>query len=55
MILDILKSIVPIIKNVDLLYHESYFFARFKEMADYTGTTTALEAAKIARKPKLKN
>ena len=49
-----LESIVPIIKNVDLLYHEATFLHDLKEMADYTGHTTALEAAKIARKAKAK-
>lgn len=45
-----LENIVPIIKNVDVLYHESTFLHDLKEMADYTGHTTALEAARIARK-----
>lgn len=41
--------IVPVIKDVDLLYHESTFLQELKEMADYTGHSTALEAATIAR------
>ncbi|MCQ4034624.1 ribonuclease Z [Kaistella montana] len=45
-----LESILPIIENVDVLYHESTFLHDLKEMADYTGHTTALEAARIARK-----
>jgi len=45
-----LESVVPIIKNVTVLYHESTFLHDLKEMADYTGHTTALEAARIARK-----
>ncbi|ACU07382.1 Ribonuclease Z [Flavobacteriaceae bacterium 3519-10] len=45
-----IESIVPIIENVDVLYHESTFLHDLKEMADYTGHTTALEAARIARK-----
>ena len=45
-----LESIVPIIKNVDLLYHEATFLHDLKEMADYTGHSTALEAATIAKK-----
>jgi len=45
-----LESVVPIIENVDVLYHESTFLHDLKEMADYTGHTTALEAARIARK-----
>ena len=45
-----LETILPIIENVDVLYHESTFLHDLKEMADYTGHTTALEAARIARK-----
>lgn len=45
-----LESVVEIIENVDVLYHESTFLHDLKEMADYTGHTTALEAAQIARK-----
>lgn len=44
------ESILPIIENVDVLYHEATFLHELKEMADYTGHTTALEAARIARK-----
>lgn len=44
------EDIIPIIKNVDVLYHESTFLHELKEMADYTGHTTALEAATIAKK-----
>lgn len=43
------EDIVPIIKNVDILYHEATFLHDLKEMADYTGHSTALEAAKIAK------
>lgn len=45
-----LEDILPVIENVDVLYHESTFLHDLKEMADYTGHTTALEAARIARK-----
>lgn len=45
-----LEDVIPIIENVDVLYHESTFLHDLKEMADYTGHTTALEAARIARK-----
>ena len=45
-----LESILPIIENVDVLYHEATFLHELKEMADFTGHTTALEAARIARK-----
>lgn len=45
-----LESVIPIIEEADVLYHESTFLHDLKEMADYTGHTTALEAARIARK-----
>lgn len=45
-----LEAVIPVIENVDVLYHESTFLHDLKEMADYTGHTTALEAARIARK-----
>jgi len=45
-----LENVIPIIKNATVLYHESTFLHDLKEMADYTGHTTALEAATIARK-----
>ncbi|MGZ5263291.1 MAG: ribonuclease Z [Kaistella sp.] len=45
-----LESILPIIDKVDVLYHEATFLHDLKDMADYTGHTTALEAARIARK-----
>ncbi|MBK1895739.1 ribonuclease Z [Chryseobacterium paridis] len=45
-----LETVIPIIKNVTVLYHESTFLHDLKEMADYTGHATALEAATIAKK-----
>lgn len=42
-------EIVPIIKGVDLLYHESTFLSDLQEMADRTAHSTAKEAAMIAR------
>lgn len=42
-------DIVPIIRQVDLLYHEATFLHNLKEMAQYTGHSTALEAATIAK------
>lgn len=45
-----LESVIPIVENVDVLYHEATFLHDLKEMADYTGHTTALEAARVARK-----
>lgn len=44
------ESIIPIIEKVHLLYHEATFLDDLKEMAQYTGHSTALEAAQIARK-----
>ena len=43
------EKILSLINEVDVLYHESTFLHDLKEMADYTGHTTALEAARIAR------
>lgn len=43
------SQIIPLVKDVDLLYHESTFLHDLKEMADYTGHSTALEAATIAK------
>ncbi len=43
------ENIVPIIKNVDLLYHEATFTNDNKKMADKTHHSTAEEAAKIAK------
>lgn len=43
------EKIIPIIENVDVLYHEATFLHDLKDMADYTGHTTALEAARMAR------
>ena len=42
-------DIVPIIKDVDILYHEATFLSDLQEMAQYTGHSTAREAATIAR------
>nr|MBF6610734.1 ribonuclease Z [Chryseobacterium sp.] len=38
------------IQNVDVLYHEATFLHDLHEMAQHTGHSTALEAARIARK-----
>ena len=43
-------NIIPIIKNIDLLYHEATFLDELKELAIKTGHSTAKEAAKIAKK-----
>ncbi len=48
-----LEKIIPLIENVEVLYHEATFLHDLKKMADYTGHTTALEAAQIAKKAKV--
>ena len=47
-------NIVPIIKEVDLLYHEATFLYELKDLATYTGHTTAKEAAMIAKEADVK-
>ena len=47
-------DIVPIIKDVDLLYHESTFLHELKDLAVYTGHTTAKEAGMIAKQANVK-
>lgn len=49
-----LESVIPIIKGVDVLYHESTFLEDKKDLAYYTGHSTALEAATIAQKAGVK-
>lgn len=48
------ERIIPIIQGVDLLYHEATFLEEFKDKAKYTGHSTALEAATIAKKAQVK-
>jgi len=48
------EDIIPAIKNVDLLYHESTFLEDKVELAKKTKHSTALQAAKIAKKGKVK-
>jgi len=43
------ESIVPLIKNVDLLYHESTFLDDLKDKAKSTFHSTAKQAAEIAQ------
>ncbi len=44
-----LESIIPILKDVDLLYHEATFTAKDEKLAKSTGHSTAEQAAKIAK------
>ena len=44
------EDIVPIIKNVDLLYHEATFLNNKIDLAKKTGHSTAEQAATIAKK-----
>lgn len=48
------ETIIPIIKGVDLLYHESTFCEDLKEKAEITMHSTAREAAIIAKKANAK-
>ncbi|MXV38175.1 ribonuclease Z [Flavobacteriaceae bacterium Ap0902] len=44
------EQLIPIIENVNLLYHETTFMHDLKDLALKTGHSTALEAATIAKK-----
>jgi len=44
--------IIPMLRNVDLLYHEATFTDQHEELAIKTGHSTAKQAAKIAKKAK---
>jgi len=48
------EAIVPIIKQVDLLYHEATFVNGSEERADLTRHSTAQQAATIAKKAEVK-
>ena len=48
------ESIVPLIKSVDLLYHESTFLDSHSYLAKKTKHSTAKQAAKIAKLSKVK-
>ena len=48
------ESIIPIIKDVDVLYHESTFLESEKALAKKTMHTTAIQAAKIAKAANVK-
>ena len=47
-------TIIPIIKNVDLLYHEATYADEGKKRAKETGHSTASQAAEIANKAEVK-
>jgi ribonuclease Z len=49
------EKIIPIIENVDVLYHESTFLESEKALAKKTMHSTAIDAATIAQKSKAKN
>jgi ribonuclease Z len=48
------ESIIDIIKNVDILYHEATFADEHKSYAEITKHSTAKQAAKIAKKANAK-
>ena len=49
-----MESIVPLIKEVDMLYHESTFLDVHQNLAKKTKHSTASQAAKIARLAQVK-
>ncbi|MGE9516704.1 MAG: ribonuclease Z [Solitalea-like symbiont of Tyrophagus putrescentiae] len=48
------ESIIPLIKNVDLMYHEATYAQDAKERAPHTYHSTAKQAALIAKKAEVK-
>jgi ribonuclease Z len=48
------ESIIPIIKNIDLLYHEATFMHNFEKRAEQTYHSTTVQAATIAKKADVK-
>ncbi len=48
------KQIIPVIENVDLLYHEATFAHELKDLALKTCHTTSLQAAELAREARVK-
>ena len=48
------ESIIPIIKDADLLYHESTFLEKHSDLAHKTKHSTATQAAKIAEAANVK-
>ena len=49
------EAVIPLIKEVDLLYHESTFEEKDKLRAEATKHSTASDAAMIAKKAQVKN
>ena len=49
------ETIIPIINNVDMLYHESTFLESEAQLATKTMHSTAIQAATIAAKANVKN
>ncbi|WPR70451.1 ribonuclease Z [Flavobacterium sp. NG2] len=49
------EAIIPLIKDVDVLYHESTFLESEKILANKTMHSTAIEAATIAKKSNVKH
>ncbi|HMZ24510.1 MAG TPA: MBL fold metallo-hydrolase, partial [Saprospiraceae bacterium] len=49
-----LPSIIPIIKDVDLLYHEATYLDDFEEKAKERGHSTARQAGMLARQAGVK-
>ena len=52
--LPIIEILIPLIKQVDLLYHESTFLEKDIHLAEKTKHSTAIQAAKIAKEAKVK-
>lgn len=48
------RDLIPLIKQVDLLYHESTFLEKDIHLAKKTKHSTAIQAAKIAKEAKVK-
>ncbi|MEJ2114070.1 MAG: MBL fold metallo-hydrolase, partial [Flavobacteriaceae bacterium] len=48
------ENIVPLIKEVDVLYHESTFLEKHEKYADPTKHSTAKQAAQIAKQANVK-
>ncbi len=48
------RDLIPLIKKVDLLYHESTFLEKDIDLAEKTKHSTAMQAAKIAKEAKVK-